>query len=91
MASHTMAVQTEIPTTVRLSEYRKEEKRGIVAIAGIGRKDQKIVVESWIGSEGEIVFESKLCDFKQNYQLPSIMREKNGHTRFSYKYFYIYG
>ena len=39
MASQMTAAQTEIPTTERLSEYRKEEKRGIVAIAGIGREN----------------------------------------------------
>ena len=42
MASQMTAVQTEIPTTVRLSEYRKEEKRGIVAIAGVGRENEGI-------------------------------------------------
>lgn len=60
MASQTTAVQTEIPTTVRLSEYRKEEKRGVVAIAGVGRKMgesegkcEKVLWRFGIGSKGE--------------------------------------
>ncbi|KAG7027790.1 hypothetical protein SDJN02_08967, partial [Cucurbita argyrosperma subsp. argyrosperma] len=66
-----MAVQTEIPTTVRLSEYRKEEKRGIVAIARIGRKDQKIGVESWIGSKGEILETKALVHYRCRRRWPS--------------------
>lgn len=38
MASQTMAVQTEMPTTVRLSEYLKEERNWGVAMLKKKRK-----------------------------------------------------
>ena len=55
MASQTMAVQTEMATTVRLSEYLKDDKNWGVAILKESEGEESVFSGKFVGKKTENV------------------------------------